>query len=41
MIMSVESAAISYLRRIWMGLSKGDVVQVTGTLSPEVASYLL
>ncbi|RJR29065.1 MAG: Rne/Rng family ribonuclease [Desulfobacteraceae bacterium] len=41
MVMSVESAAISYLRRIWMGLSKGDVLQVTGTLSPEVASYLL
>jgi ribonuclease E len=41
MVMSVESAAISYLRRIWMGLSKGDVVQVTGTLSPEVAAYLL
>ena len=41
MVMSVESASIAYLRRMWMALSRGDVVQVTGTLSPEVASYLL
>jgi ribonuclease E len=40
-VMSVESAAVSYLRRLWMGLSRGNVLQVNGTLSPEVASYLL
>ncbi len=40
-VMSVESAAVSYLRRLGMGLSKGDILQVRGTLSPEVTSYLL
>ena len=39
-IMSIESASVSYLRRIWMGISKGDVKQVSGVLPVEVASYL-
>ncbi len=38
--MSVESAAVSFMRRIWMGVSKKDVTQVNGTLSMEVAAYL-
>ncbi len=38
--MSVESAAVSLLRRIWMGVSKGNVAQVNGTLPIEVAAYL-
>jgi len=38
--MSVESAAVSYLRRIWMGVWKGDVKQVNGDLPVEVAAYL-
>jgi len=40
MVMSVESAAVSVMRRIWVGLSKGDVTQVNGRLCVEVASYL-
>ncbi|MBN1102677.1 MAG: Rne/Rng family ribonuclease [Deltaproteobacteria bacterium] len=40
-VMSVESASVSCLRRIGMGLSKGSVSQVHGTLAPEVALYLL
>ncbi|MBN2123055.1 MAG: Rne/Rng family ribonuclease [Deltaproteobacteria bacterium] len=40
MVMSVESAAVSALRRIWMGASKGDVTRVTGILSGDVAAYL-
>jgi len=39
-VMSVESAAVSYLRRIWMGVWKGDVRQVRGSLPGEVATYL-
>ena len=39
-IMSVESAAVSLVRRIWMGVWKGGVIQVTGTLPMEVATYL-
>lgn len=39
-VMSVESAAVSVMRRIWVGLSKGEITQVTGTLSPDVLSYL-
>jgi ribonuclease E len=38
--MSVESAAVSFLRRIGMGVSKGSIIQVNGTLPMEVASYL-
>lgn len=40
MVMSVESAAVSVMRRIWVGLSKGDITQVEGRLCAEVASYL-
>lgn len=39
-VISVESAAVSFLRRMWMQASKGDVVQVNGTLSVEVVDYL-
>ncbi len=39
-IMSVESAAVSLLRRIWMGLWKGGVTEVKGSLPVEVAAYL-
>jgi ribonuclease E len=38
--MSVESAAVSTLRRIQMGVSKGNVAKVEGTLSADVAGYL-
>ena len=38
--MSVEAAAVSVMRRIWMGVSKGDVTRVNGNLSAEVAVYL-
>jgi ribonuclease E len=41
MVMSVESRAVSYLRRIWMSVTKGDVVRVNGTLPMDVAAYLL
>jgi len=40
MVKSVESTAVSFLRRIWMGLTKGDVTHVNGLLPVEVASYL-
>ena len=39
-IMSVESAVVSLVRRIWMGVWKGGVIQVNGTLPVEVATYL-
>ena len=38
--MSVESAAVSFLRRIWKGVSKGDVAQANGVLPMGVAAYL-
>lgn len=40
LIPSVESASVSLLRQIWMGLSKKGVTQVKGTLPVEVATYL-
>lgn len=40
MVMSVESAAVLAMRRIWVGLSKGDIAQVEGKLCAEVAGYL-
>ncbi|MGD2127639.1 MAG: Rne/Rng family ribonuclease [Desulfobacteraceae bacterium] len=40
MVVSVESAAVSFLRRIWMGVSKGDASRVVGTLPMGVAAYL-
>lgn len=39
-VISVESASVALLRRIWMGLSKGNVSQVNGTLPLHVAAYL-
>lgn len=38
--MSVESAAVSHVRRIWVELVKGGVTQVNGILSVDVANYL-
>jgi len=40
MVISVESAAVSYLRRIWMGISKGEVSRVNGILPMDVLNYL-
>ncbi|MDY6970940.1 MAG: Rne/Rng family ribonuclease [Thermodesulfobacteriota bacterium] len=40
LVPSVESASVSYLRRIWMGVSKKGVTQVKGVLPVDVASYL-
>ncbi len=40
LVPSVETAAISFLRRIRMGLSKKGVLQVKGVLSEEVVTYL-
>jgi ribonuclease E len=37
---SIETAAISFLRRIRMGLSKKGILQVKGVLSEEVVAYL-
>jgi ribonuclease E len=39
-VISVESAAVSLLRRIWMGLWKGGVTEVKGVLPLDVAAYL-
>jgi ribonuclease E len=39
-IMSVEAAAVSIMRRIWMGVSKGDITQVNGTLPLDVVTYI-
>jgi ribonuclease E len=41
MVLSVESAAVSYLRRIWIGVSKGGVSKVSASLPVDIASYLL
>jgi len=41
MVLSVESASLAYLRRIWLGASKGDVSKINGSLPVDVASYLL
>ena len=40
MVISVGAAAVSYMRRIWMGVSKGNVVKVEGMLPTEVADYI-
>lgn len=40
-VMSVGAAAVSFMRRIWMGVSKEDVVRVNGVLSSDVAEYIL
>lgn len=41
MVMSVESRAVSLLRRIRLSVGKGGVVRVNGTLPMDVAAYLL
>jgi len=41
MVLSVESASLSYLRRIWLGASKGDVSKINCSLPVDAASYLL
>ena len=38
---SVEATAVSFLRQIWLGASKDNVVTVTGILPSNVANYLL
>jgi len=40
LIPSVESASVSFLRRIWMGISKKGVIQAKGALPLEIATYL-
>jgi ribonuclease E len=40
MVISAGAAAVSYLRRIWVGVSRGDVARVEGTLPEEVANYI-
>ena len=41
MVLSVESASLSYLRRLWLGASKGEVRKINCSLPGDVASYLL
>jgi len=40
MIKAVESAAVSLMRRIWVGVSKGDVQNVNGFFPSDVATYI-
>jgi ribonuclease E len=40
-VRSVEATALSFLRQIWLGASKDNVVTVTGILPSNVANYLL
>jgi ribonuclease E len=40
LVLSVESAAVSFLRQIWLGASKKGTSRVTGVLPVEVATYL-
>ncbi len=39
-VISVGAAAVSYLRRIWMGVSREGVAKVDGNLPEEVANYI-
>ena len=39
-VQSVESASLSYMRRMWMGVSQKGVTQVRGILPLEVSTYL-
>jgi ribonuclease E len=39
-VMSVEAAAVSLMRRVWLGVSKGDVTRVNGVFPMEVANYI-
>ncbi len=40
MVISAGAAAVSYLRRIWKGVSKGDVSRADATLPLDVANYI-
>lgn len=40
-VRSVEATSLSFLRKIWLGASKGNTEAVTGTLPSNVANYLL
>jgi len=40
LVLSVESAAVSFLRQIWMGMSREEIAEVQGVLPLEVSSYL-
>ncbi|MBN1626432.1 MAG: ribonuclease E/G, partial [Deltaproteobacteria bacterium] len=40
MVISPSASALSYLRRIWMGLSKGNIARVNVTLPLETADYI-
>lgn len=40
-VRSVEASSVSFLRQIWMEVSKGSVSRVTGILPTTVANYLL
>jgi len=40
LVLSVESAAVSFLRQIWMGMSGEGIAEVQGVLPLEVSSYL-
>ncbi|HUV59408.1 MAG TPA: Rne/Rng family ribonuclease [Desulfatiglandales bacterium] len=40
-VKSVEAAAVSFLRQIWLGVSKGDIETVTCMLPSNVTNYLL
>ena len=40
LVLSVESAAVSFLRQIWMGMSREGIAEVQGVLPLEVSSYL-
>jgi len=40
LVLSVESASVSFLRQIWMGVSRKGIRQVKGVLPMNVATYL-
>ncbi len=40
-VRSIETLALMYLRKIWLGISKGTITTVNGVLPLEVANYLL
>ncbi len=41
LVRSTETLALMYLRKIWLGISKGTITTVNGVLPLEVANYLL
>jgi ribonuclease E len=40
-VRSIETLALMYLRKIWLGISKGAIATVNGSLPLDVANYLL